>query len=92
MRDRVDIDHDDRILLRGKVVGILLLGVKSARLATLREPKLAPKRSALSLPYLPTQSLHQPCGLIGPSTSVQEDGGTNSLQFAQLWLPFGRFW
>jgi hypothetical protein len=52
----------------------------------------APMSALLSLrPYLLTQSLHQPCALIGPSTSVQEDGGTNSLQFAQLWPPFGEF-
>ncbi len=38
--------------------------------------------------YFATQSLHQPSGLMGPSTTIQEDG-TNSLQFAQLWLPFG---
>jgi hypothetical protein len=36
--------------------------------------------------YLPTQSLHQPCALIGPSTSWQEDGGINTLQFSHLWL------
>jgi hypothetical protein len=35
-------------------------------------------------PYLLTQSLHQPRALTGPSTSLQEDGGMNSLQFAQL--------
>jgi hypothetical protein len=23
---------------------------------------------------------------------MQEEGATNSLQFAQLWLPFGEFW
>jgi hypothetical protein len=45
-----------------------------------------------SRPYLLTQSRHQPRGLIGPSTSVQEDGGMKNLQFAQLWLPFGWFW
>ena len=42
-------------------------------------------------PYLLTQSLHQPRGLIGPSTSVQEDGRTKNLQFAQFLLPFGEF-
>ena len=39
--------------------------------------------------YFVTQSLHQPSGLMGPSTTMQEDDGTNSLQFAQLWLPLG---
>ena len=43
-------------------------------------------------PYLPTQSLHQPFALIGPSTSLQEAGEMNSLQFAQFWLPLGEFW
>jgi hypothetical protein len=27
-----------------------------------------------------------------PATSLQDDGGTNRLQFAQCWLPFGWFW
>ena len=41
-------------------------------------------------PHLLTQSLPQPCRLIEPSTSLQEDDGMNNLQFAQqLWLPFG---
>jgi len=44
------------------------------------------------LTYLLTQSEHQPLGLIGPSTSLQEDGGMNRLQFAHFWLPFGWFW
>jgi hypothetical protein len=50
----------------------------------------SPSTRVLKLkPYLLTQSLHQPRALTGPSTSLQEDGGMNSLQFAQLWLPFG---
>jgi hypothetical protein len=35
--------------------------------------------------------LHQPFALIGSSTLLQEDGAINSMQFAQLWLPFGEF-
>jgi hypothetical protein len=35
--------------------------------------------------------LHQPCALTGPSTLLQEAGAMNSLQFPQLWLPFGEF-
>jgi hypothetical protein len=30
--------------------------------------------------------------MIGPSTSLQDDGGMNRLQFAQCWLPFGCSW
>src|SRR6266536_5771570 len=33
--------------------------------------------------------LHQPFGLIAPSTLLQAFGAWNSLQFAQFWLPFG---
>ena len=34
-----------------------------------------------------TQSLNQPWALIGPSTSWQEDGGMNSLQFGSFGCP-----
>ena len=33
--------------------------------------------------------LHQPFGLMTPSTLLQAFGAWNSLQLAQLWLPFG---
>jgi hypothetical protein len=33
--------------------------------------------------------LHQPLGLMVPSTTLQEFGGSNSPQFSQLALPFG---
>src|SRR6266700_7419299 len=33
--------------------------------------------------------LHQPLGLMAPSTLLQALGAWNSLQLAQLWLPFG---
>jgi hypothetical protein len=36
-----------------------------------------------------TQILHQPCGLIAPSTLLQAFGAWNSRQLAQFWLPFG---
>jgi hypothetical protein len=45
---------------------------------------IADSRSLEFVPYLLTQSLHQPWLLTGPSTSWQEDGEMNSLQFAQL--------
>jgi hypothetical protein len=35
--------------------------------------------------------LHQPFAVTGPSTLLQEEGAMNSMQFAQLWLPFGEF-
>jgi hypothetical protein len=49
-------------------------------------------RVRLASPYLPAQSVHQPLGLIGPSTSLHEDGGINSLQLSHLWLPLGWLW
>src|SRR6266481_498788 len=36
--------------------------------------------------------MHQPCGEIVPSTTLQADGGSNCLQFSQRWSPFGVSW
>lgn len=36
--------------------------------------------------------MHQPCGEIVPSTTLQADGGWNCLQFSQRWSPFGVSW
>src|SRR5215469_13934978 len=36
--------------------------------------------------------MHQPCGEIVPSTTLQADGGWNCLQFSQRCSPFGVSW
>jgi hypothetical protein len=39
-----------------------------------------------------TQILHQPCGLIAPSTLLQAFGAWNNRQLEQFWVPFGEPW
>jgi hypothetical protein len=36
--------------------------------------------------------LHHPSGEIVPSTDLQEDGGSNNLQFEHFWSPCGVSW
>jgi hypothetical protein len=42
--------------------------------------------------YRPAKKVHQPEGLIGPSTSVQADGGWNWRHLSQRDAPIGDFW
>jgi hypothetical protein len=43
-------------------------------------------------PVFLTQNLHQPFGLISPSTSVQAFGSWNNEQLLHSWSPFGESW